>query len=249
MTFYSYVHVSRNGKIGPMPCVTASRDTCPSDCPLMGQGCYAENFPLGKRWDELDAAGLTFEQMVFKIKWLPPQTVWRYGQAGDLPNDPAEVRTLAKANRGRRGIFYSHKRDFELYHEVAILGMHVNLSASSIDECDSLTQTGLPVVVVLPSEFGRRDHETIPEYRKRLGGSISLRTPAGHKIAICPATYSDTTCARCKVCASPRPGGVIIGFPAHGTKKKIVDGLIRSTAWTEKSSRRSLTSPKISPSS
>jgi hypothetical protein len=55
--------------------------------------------------------------------------------------------------------------------------------------------------------------ETIAEWRDRIG-DLPRRTPAGRKIAICPATYSNATCKSCGACAKPREA--VIGFPAHG---------------------------------
>ena len=55
--------------------------------------------------------------------------------------------------------------------------------------------------------------ETIGEYRDRIS-TLPTRTPAGRRIAVCPASYTDATCAACGSCAAHRKA--IIGFPAHG---------------------------------
>jgi hypothetical protein len=60
--------------------------------------------------------------------------------------------------------------------------------------------------------------ETIGEWRDRTA-ALPRRTPAGRRIAICPATYSDPTCKTCGACASPR--GAVIGFPAHGAWRQV----------------------------
>jgi len=44
-------------------------------------------------------------------------------------------------------------------------------------------------------------------------------TPAGRRIAICPATYSDTTRKSCGACARVRDA--VIGFPAHGAWRQV----------------------------
>src|SRR5260221_4048158 len=61
----------------------------------------------------------------------------------------------------------------------------------------------------------RRDEwaETIGDWRDRTA-SMPRYTPAGRRIAICPATYTDATCKSCGACAEPREA--VIGFPAHG---------------------------------
>jgi len=55
--------------------------------------------------------------------------------------------------------------------------------------------------------------ETIAEWRDRIAG-LPRHTPAGRRIAVCPATYSNATCKSCGACAKPREA--VIGFPAHG---------------------------------
>jgi hypothetical protein len=54
--------------------------------------------------------------------------------------------------------------------------------------------------------------ETISEWRDRIG-RLPKRTPAGRRIAICPATYTAATCKSCGACAEPRDA--VIAFPAH----------------------------------
>ena len=65
----------------------------------------------------------------------------------------------------------------------------------------------------------RRDEwaETIGEWRDRTA-LLPGHTPAGRRIAICPATYSDATCKACGACAHVR---AVIGFPAHGAWQKV----------------------------
>jgi hypothetical protein len=55
--------------------------------------------------------------------------------------------------------------------------------------------------------------ETIAQWRDRIA-PLPVRTPAGRRIAICPATYTAATCKSCGACAEPREA--VIGFPAHG---------------------------------
>jgi hypothetical protein len=59
----------------------------------------------------------------------------------------------------------------------------------------------------------RRDEwaETIGEWRNR-SASLPRYTPAGMRIAVCPATYSDATCKTCDACARVRDA--VVGFPA-----------------------------------
>jgi hypothetical protein len=66
----------------------------------------------------------------------------------------------------------------------------------------------------------RRDQwaETIGEWRDRTA-FLPRHTPARKRIAVCPATYSDATCKTCGACA--RVQDAVIGFPAHGTWRRV----------------------------
>ena len=87
-----------------------------------------------------------------------------------------------------------------------------------------------PVVTVLARAYARRAvrhrfkrqrdewAETIGEWRDRTALLPQL-TPAGRRIAICPATYTDATCKSCGACARPRDA--VIGFPAHGPWRQV----------------------------
>lgn len=234
--------ISTNRKTGPMPVVTATPDTCPTSCALRGNGCYAEAGHLGMFWKKLASgkvAGFGFKELLIKIKALPRGQIWRYAQAGDLPDSRDDVLALAAANRKRPAIAYTHKHDFETYRLAADQGFNINLSADSFVEADELATTGLPVVVVISSEFQREPDESLREFRDRVGGRLTLSTPGGNKVAICPATYLESAnCLSCGVCAKPRAGGAMIGFPAHGASKRKVDQRLRNneglSAWQPK---------------
>jgi hypothetical protein len=60
--------------------------------------------------------------------------------------------------------------------------------------------------------------ETVGEWRDRTV-LMPRHTPAGRRIAVCPATYSDATCKSCGACASVRDA--VIGFPAHGAWRRV----------------------------
>ena len=50
-------------------------------------------------------------------------------------------------------------------------------------------------------------------------GSVTV-TPEGWAVKTCPATYrDDVTCQSCQLCQR-RDRKVIVGFPAHGMRKK-----------------------------
>jgi hypothetical protein len=222
---------SSNAKTGPMPVSTTSKETCPRDCPFMGNGCYAESGPLAFLWANLskvENAGDTFKNgkatmtslpwsgFTAKVSALPEGTVWRHNQAGDLPNtfgmiSDTLMTELVAANRGKRGFTYTHHNVLQNEHNRNVVafanreGFTINLSGNNLAHADALADLAIaPVVTVLPAS---------------VHGKADIATPKGRKVVVCPATYrDDVSCATCKLC-SVRDRNVIVGFPAHGTGK------------------------------
>ena len=221
---------SGNGKTGPIPVSTTSRSTCPDACPLKDNGCYADLGPLGLLWSVLSAAEpgalvkrtakatlqtLTWSQFTDAISQLEDGTFWRHNQAGDLPGlgdeiDEVALDDLVEANKGKRGFTYTHK-PLTKTNKAAIKrankqGFTINLSADNLKEADQLSAAKVgPVVVVLP---------------KKVHGHTDITTPKGRKVVVCPATYrDDVSCDTCQLCQR-QERKVIVGFPAHGTRKK-----------------------------
>lgn len=206
---------SANAKTGPIPVSTTERDSCPTDC-AMRAGCYAASGPLALHWAAVSAGtrGTSWGEFTQAIAALPEGQLWRHNQAGDLPQtggtiDAVKLGQLVQANIGRRGFTYTHHRDTQslawVKHANA-WGFTVNLSANDLTDADTLADTGAgPVVVVLPSTQ-----------------TENTTTPAGRKVVVCPATQrDDVSCATCQLCQRQR--GTIVGFPAHGTRRRVID--------------------------
>jgi hypothetical protein len=237
VNFYTTLK-SRNKKTGPIPVVTASKNTCPDVCPLKGAGCYAEHGPLRLHWDNVTRGekGGSIDEALLPIRRLARGKVWRYGQAGDLPGvgdeiDETALEKMTAANRGKRGIVFTHKpptaENVSAFRKALEGGLTINLSANNLDHADELAETGLPVVAVLHSDYQRRRIgtrwlETLAEFKSRLK-DLPKRTPSGRRIAICPATYHDIDCETCALCSNPNRNGAVVGFPAHGSRRRGMD--------------------------
>ncbi len=206
---------SGNVKTGPIPVSTTSKATCPVDCAVRA-ACYAASGPLALHWSAVSAGtrGTDWSGFVGAISALPDGQLWRHNQAGDLPGnghtvDPVALGQLVQANIGKRGFTYSHYRDADslqwIRHSNA-WGFTVNLSANDLQDADTLADTGAgPVVVVLSSTQ-----------------STNTVTPKGRRVVVCPATQrNDVSCATCQLCQRQRD--TIVGFPAHGTRKRVID--------------------------
>ena len=151
------------------------------------------------------------------------------------------LQELVAANAGKRAIAFTHKpvlgddavasENRRLIAAAVAAGFTVNLSANNPAQADRLAELGIaPVVTVLARAYARKAFrhrykrrpdqwaETIGEWRDRTA-SLPRYTPAGRRIAICPATYSDATCMTCGACAHARDA--VIGFPAHGAWRKV----------------------------
>ncbi len=206
---------SANAKTGPIPVSTTAKQSCPTDC-AMRDACYASTGPLALHWAAVStgARGTSWTEFTRAIAALPDGQLWRHNQAGDLPGDgttvdPVRLGQLVAANIGRRGFTYSHYRDGASLSWIKTANEHgftVNLSANDLHDADTLADTGAgPVVVVLPSTQ-----------------TENTTTPAGRRVVVCPATQrDDVSCATCQLCQRQR--STIVGFPAHGTKKRVID--------------------------
>jgi hypothetical protein len=225
---------SGNPITGPILVTTSPRRTCPTVCPLRkdsGNGaCYAEHGMLGGFiWGKLDRLepGSAFKQGQIRIhskqdllriiSSLPPGTLWRHNQAGDLPTNDGEtidwlkLSELIQANQGRSGFTYTHfdiLKNAENRRVVKYANEHgftVNLSANSLDHADALYDLGVaPVTVVVP------ENQKTTTYTKK-----------GRKVIICPARVSKgMNCSTCRICAKQRKA--IVAFPAIGAGRKAV---------------------------
>src|ERR1700758_116653 len=243
-----FIPVSQNAKTGPIPVSITERTSCWPGCALYENGCYAETGALAMHWNRVSRgqAGGSWSEFCAKVAALRPGRLWRYAQAGDLPGygpgiDVELLNELVAANSGKNAIAFTHKpvlgddpvvvENRRLIAAATKAGFTVNLSADNPAHADRLADLGIaPVVTVLARAYAstavrhrfkrQRDQwaETISEWRDR-AASLPRYTPAGRRIAVCPATYSDATCKTCGACARVRDA--VIGFPAHGAWRQV----------------------------
>lgn len=211
---FQFIQASSNRKTGPMPQTYTSRDSCPPSCPHYMSDCYAEGFRTRMVWNRTADKGIDLDQLTARIKALPTGQIWRANVAGDLPGEGEQVDAYAlgqivKANRGKKGFTYTHKKSPEALtwaRHATQWGFTVNISADDAGEADRYAAQGLPTVCIVPIDTPK--HTTTPE---------------GRPILVCPAQTTEyMTCALCQLCqkADRRQ---IIGFRAHGTRAKIAD--------------------------
>lgn len=204
---------SLNTKLGPIGSATVSAETCPPSCKFYGgNGCYAEQGHVSHHWARTERDGVPWGTFLAGVRAQGAGAVWRYAVAGDLPGvgervDTELLRAMVRANTGRRGHTFTHKKldargEARAVRDANAAGFTINLSANDPEHADALVELGIaPVAVVLPADSPLRH----------------LRTPAGRPIAVCPAQTSDQTCATCQLCTRARRTGVV-GFVAHGQR-------------------------------
>jgi hypothetical protein len=243
-----FIAVSQNAKTGPIPASIVERASCWPSCALYENGCYAECGALGMHWDRVSrgVAGASWSEFCAKVAALRPGRLWRYAQAGDLPGYGSQIagallEDLVAANTGKNVIAFTHKpvlgddpiavENRRLIAAAIRAGFTINLSANNPAHADRLAELEIaPVVTVLARDYARRAvrhrfkrrrdewAETIGGWRDRTA-CLPRHTPAGRRVAICPATYSDATCKTCGACARIRD--TVIAFPAHGAWRQV----------------------------
>ncbi len=216
---YHFILKSANSKTGPIPVTYSQRETCPQSCPHYRADCYAEDYYTRMSWDKVAERGGDLGQLCASIEALPAGQLWRFNVAGDLPGageevDAAALGEIVRANTGRRGFTYTHKKTPEALYWAQCAndwGFTVNLSADDAGEADALANVSRsPLTCIVPMDT--------PE---------KTETPEGRTIIVCPAqTRDDITCATCGLCARA-DRRVIIGFRAHGSRARVTDALAR----------------------
>lgn len=215
---FHFIQKSSNSKTGPIPVTYSQRETCPQSCPHYRADCYAEDYYTRMSWDKVPQRGGTLEELCGAIAALPAGQLWRHNVAGDLPGtgetvDPVALGEIVRANFGRRGFTYTHKKSADAIQwakHATAWGFTVNLSADNAGEADTLAATGLPVCAIVPIDTPDKTY-----------------TPGGLPIVVCPAqSRDDVTCADCGLCQKAHRT-VIVGFRAHGSKARLTDAKAR----------------------
>lgn len=223
MTKVHLTKISSNAKTGPIPVSTSEEATCPSTCPLFGNGCYANAGPLGLHWRKVSGGerGMSWGEFCDTITKLPEKQLWRHNQAGDLSHIDGDIHwdklmNLVIANKGRRGFTYTH-HDLGYPHNRTVVhvankkGFTINASGNSpyhavqLKRLMAASESTIPVVSIVPLDFW---------------GDNKTAKRDGETFVRCPAEYDKSgNCANCGACAvSDRKS--IIGFTVHGTQKK-----------------------------
>ena len=192
--------------------------TCPSECPLLNNGCYAQNGPVAMHSSRSATAPDNWKD---KLLQLPPGSKIRYMVSGDLFTDDrpdwGTISGILEVHSNRKdlkGWSYTHGwRRLDASMLNSLPNLTVNASTESLDDALRALTNGWPTVMVVPSGFPKR-----VEYDQVA-------------VLVCPnQTNPEVTCDRCMLCFKKgrRLNGkpLVIAFRAHGTRKRKLDSIL-----------------------
>lgn len=230
MDKYHFTNKSSNIKIGPIPSTMSTFDNCPNSCSFKNNGCYAQNFIMGSIFKKVTNGTfsnlLSRSDLIEKLKSLKDGTVWRMNTMGDLPankngtinkNFLKQVTQIAKRTNP---ICYTHHHDVNSVRWANNNGFNLILSLNDKSELEKYAGI-VPTAMVVPHHWQKGKNESMGDYKKRsLDNLDGLRNKfPDQQIFICPATYTDTNCSKCKVCTTMTKNETVC-FPGHGAKKR-----------------------------
>jgi hypothetical protein len=182
--------------------------TCPPDCPLLGNGCYAQNGKVSwqakDRYSEDDGAVFLRE-----LGRLPQGAIVRLHVSGDVmldgELDTAYLQALIDGAAARPDLLffgYTHAwRHIDRERWVFPPNLVINASCDSEDDAHTARAWGWDVTTVVPSDTAwRRSGDTV----------------------ICPNQTVGLSCYECKLCMQP-DRKLSVAFKAHGTQTRKVD--------------------------
>lgn len=200
---------SSNTKTGNIPVTYLGRETCPSSCPFLLNGCYGDGriFALAHKLARalsLSEARAILAKRDKSAKYLRDRVV------GDLVTATGKfnirhVRDIARLAREHALVPFGYTHAWRTMTrqdvtDVKAAGYVLNASCETLDDVRQAIEIGMPTVI------------TNDDVRE---GSIV----DGMRVITCPAqTRDNVSCATCGLCAKP-DRKVVIRFLVHGPSK------------------------------
>lgn len=217
---------SENRKTGPVAVTYASQTTCPSSCPLLGKGCYAENGPMRTITKRLadGAEGVSAVEVAREearlIRATPAVSDLRLHGVGDCKDDECAsiVAEACGEYLGRGESFgvkawtYTHAwrnvcRDS--WGVVSVLA-----SCHGVPEAEEAMRLGYAAAVIVDAfEDGGK------AWREYGDGEEPVR------LVPCRFQVDKTPCKQCRLCmddAKLLESNTVIAFAAHGQRRASV---------------------------
>lgn len=211
-------------KLGIASATYASQRSCPSSCPLRGQGCYAEQGPLGIHTRRLNASDPSADPDTIahveaeKIREIVSGRYdLRLHVVGDATTESG-ASILAEASgkvlrKKRRAWTYTHA--WEMVDRASWGGVSVLASAETAEQVEDAHEKGYATALI------------VPEFQER-----KLYRADGLSLLPCPnqAISKNITCSDCNLCKDDRrlhAKGITIAFEAHGSRKNTVKRIVQ----------------------
>lgn len=205
MIKFKVVRNCGNIKLGAMVNTYSTKNTCPTNCTLRGNGCYAENYPLSKHWKDMEVTGIDFNQYIHELASLKNRII-RLNVAGDLPgnkkllNKKNCVLIAKNIHKSNKVICYTHYNMKYKHNRTVLKAMeshvlYVYCSTTSYKQLDEYKALGITRLTTI-----------LTEKRKDV-------------ITCLAQTKKGTQCIDCLLCAKKSIKRVI-GFIPHGNRKK-----------------------------
>jgi hypothetical protein len=210
------VENTANGKLGLASATYATQASCPSDCPLLSGGCYAETAWVGVHTRRLNRSPVTdpaavAEAEAREIDRLSGDRHLRLHVVGDCPT-PAAARIVAAAarryvRRGARKVWtYTHA--WRRVSRANWSGVSVLASCETPGHVKEAHRRGYAAALIV----GEHPAD---------GRAYPLAGADGFKVVPCPQqTRAGVTCVSCRLCMDAdrlHDRKLVIGFAAHGS--------------------------------
>lgn len=206
---------SDNSKIGRASATYAAQATCPTTCPLLNNGCYAEDGYVAFTTKRLagNVRQETPEELAQAeadaVDQLPGTRPLRLHVVGDCTTD-AGARILAAAAArytAKHGqVVWTYTHAWRQIKRKSWGGIKVRASVESVSEAAEAKRRGYPVMLVVAEHLG----------------AWAYPTEAGKTIP-CVNQTRGATCTDCKLCWT---SDETIAIAAHGRAVKKVRGVV-----------------------
>lgn len=211
------VEASDNAKTGLVHATYASQNSCPSSCPLRGNGCYAEHGPMGIWTSKVKNAGpdatpieVAQAEAIAIDKTLSGRLDLRLHVVGDCATNEAAAivseAALHVLRKDRQAWSYTHAAaDVErrAWGKVSVLA-----SGERPEQILAYQNKGYATAMVVDKFEGDK-----------------LYQRDGLKILPCPNQTRGVKCVDCRLCLDDsrlHKQGITIGFTPHGSRAKRV---------------------------
>lgn len=218
------VEASKNAKTGTVHATYATQASCPSDCALLNQGCYAQSGPIGITTARLNRVAALSKPTPLTIAMAEADAIaklsgsldMRIHVVGDCTTSAAasivSKAAIAKLKTGRRAWTYTHA--WKTVDPAAWDGVSVLASTDSLSQVEVAREQGWATAAVV-SQFE----------------SESVHKQQGVKILPCPNQTRNVKCSDCMLCFDSerlKKTDLTIGFTAHGARQNNVRRVLKT---------------------